>query len=143
MRRLTSVIERSNEKADLDKILALTEDYGVERIVVGLPRSLNGSIGRQAEEVLAFTRVLSEHVGITVDTWDERFTSVAADSLLSEAGVKQQRRKGRRDAMAAAITLQGYLEDRAAAKRTARRHGSGDHSPGLPGRQNKQQGVGL
>lgn len=111
-----SVIERSDEKADLDKILALTEEYGAERIVVGLPRSLNGSIGPQAEEVLAFTRALSEYASITVDTWDERFTSVAADSLLSDAGVKQQRRKGRRDAMAAAITLQGYLDHRTNSK---------------------------
>ena len=107
-----SVIERSNEKADLDKILALIEEYGAERVVVGLPRSLNGSIGPQAEEVLAFTRALSEHVGITVDTWDERFTSVAADSLFSDAGVKREQRKRQRDAMAAAITLQGYLDDR-------------------------------
>lgn len=106
------VIERSDETADLDKVLALAEEYGVERIVVGLPRSLDGSIGPQAEEVLAFTRALSEHVGIIVDTWDERFTSVAADSLFSEAGVKRERRKGQRDAMAAAITLQGYLHDR-------------------------------
>ena len=110
------VIERSDETADLDKVLALTKEYGVERIVVGLPRSLNGSIGRQAEEVLAFTRALSEHIGITVDTWDERFTSVAADSLLSDAGVKQRRAKGQRDAMAAAITLQGYLDERTRSK---------------------------
>jgi len=105
-----SVIERSGEAADLDKVFALIEQYDVERIVVGLPRSLDGSIGPQAEEVLAFTGALTEHVAVAVDTWDERFTSVAADSLLSEAGVKRERRKGRRDAMAAAITLQGYLD---------------------------------
>lgn len=110
------VIERSDETADLDKVLALAEEYGIERIVIGLPRSLNGSIGPQAEEVLAFTRAISEHVGITVDTWDERFTSVAADSLFADAGVKRERRKGKRDAMAAAITLQGYLDDRTHSK---------------------------
>ena len=107
-----SVIERSGQAADLDRILALTVEYGANRIVVGLPRSLNGSIGPQAEEVLAFIRELAQHLGITVDTWDERFTSVAADSLFADAGTRRERRKGRRDAMAAAITLQGYLDNR-------------------------------
>ncbi len=109
-----TVIERTGEKADLDKVLALTEEYGVEQIVVGLPRSLDGSIGRQAEEVLAFTTALSQHIKIPVDTWDERFSTVEAESLLLDAGMKREKRKGHRDAMAAAIILQGYLDNKKA-----------------------------
>lgn len=107
-----TVIERASEKADMDKILDLITQYDVERIVVGLPRSLDGSLGRQAKEVLNFTGAISQHTNIPVDTWDERFSTVAAESLFKDAGMKREKRKGHRDAMAAAIILQGYLDSK-------------------------------
>jgi putative Holliday junction resolvase len=107
-----TVIERAGEKVDMDKVIYLIKQYDVERIVVGLPRSLDGSLGRQAEEVLNFTGVLSRHINIPVDTWDERFSTVAAESLFKDAGMKREKRKGHRDAMAAAIILQGYLDSK-------------------------------
>ncbi len=109
-----TVIERTGEKADLDKVLALAKEYGVKRIIVGLPLSLDGTIGKQAEEVLAFIRTLSQHVHIPVDTWDERFSTVEAESLLSSTGMKKQKQREHRDAMAAAIILQGYLDNKKA-----------------------------
>ena len=109
-----TIIERTGEKADLDKVHALTEEYEVKRIIVGLPLSLDGSIGRQAEEVLAFTRALSQHIKIPVDTWDERFSTVEAESLFSSTGMKREKRRDRRDAMAAAIILQGYIDNKMA-----------------------------
>ena len=105
-----SVIDRTGEAADVEQLLALAREYGAERIVVGLPRSMNGSIGRQAEEVLAFSGALAQHVDIPVDTWDERLSTVAAERLLTDTGMKRERRKGKRDAMAAAIILQAYLD---------------------------------
>ena len=105
-----TVIDRAREGADMEKLLALAREHGVERIVVGLPLSMNGSIGRQAEEVLAFSRSLSEHVDIPVDTWDERLSTVSAEHLLLDSGMKREKRKGKRDAMAAAIILQAYLD---------------------------------
>ncbi len=105
-----TVIERVGEEADLETILALASEHGVRRIVVGLPRSLDGSIGKQAERVLSFSRALSHRTDIPVDTWDERLSTVAAERLLSDAGVKGDKRRARRDAMAAAIILQGYLD---------------------------------
>lgn len=109
-----TIIERTGEKADLDKVLTLAEGYGVELIIVGLPLSLDGTIGKQAEEVLAFIRTLSQHIKIPVDTWDERFSTVAAESLFLDAGMKREKRRERRDAMAAAIILQGYLDSKKA-----------------------------
>ena len=105
-----SVIDRTGEAADIEQLLALAREYGSERIVVGLPRSMNGSIGRQAEEVLAFSGALAQHVDIPVDTWDERLSTVAAERLLTDTGMKREKRKGKRDAMAAAIILQAYLD---------------------------------
>lgn len=103
-----TVINRAGEEIDLERVLALAQEHGVERIVVGLPRSLDGSIGRQAERVLDFSRALSQHV--PVDTWDERLSTVAAERLLLDTGMKREKRKEKRDAMAAAIILQAYLD---------------------------------
>lgn len=105
-----TVVDRAGEEADMEKLLALAREHGVERIVVGLPLSMNGNIGRQAEKVLAFSGALSEHVDIPVDTWDERLSTVSAERLLLDSGMKREKRKGKRDAMAAAIILQAYLD---------------------------------
>lgn len=105
-----TVVDRAGEETDMEKLLALAREHGAERIVIGLPLSMNGNIGRQAEKVLAFSRALSEHVDIPVDTWDERLSTVAAERLLLNSGMKREKRKGKRDAMAAAIILQAYLD---------------------------------
>lgn len=105
-----TVIDRAGEEADLERVLTLAEEHGVKRIVVGLPRSLDGSIGRQAERVLSFSSALSESTDVPVDTWDERLSTVSAERLLLDAGVKREKRRARRDAMAAAIILQSYLD---------------------------------
>ena len=105
-----AVLDRVEEEADLKAILDLAEEHDVEQIVVGLPRSMDGSIGKQAEVILDFCKLLSQHTDIPVDTWDERLSTVAAERLLSEAGVKRGKRKAQRDALAAALVLQGYLD---------------------------------
>ncbi len=105
-----TVLDRAGEESDMEKLLSLAREHGAERIVVGLPRSMNGSIGRQAEEVIAFSGELAQHVDIPVDTWDERLSTVAAERMLLDAGMKREKRKGKRDAMAAAIILQAYLD---------------------------------
>lgn len=105
-----TVLKRGEKEADIKAILDLAREHGVERIVVGLPRSMDGSIGKQAQVVLAFCKLLAQHTNIPVDTWDERLSTVAAERLLSDAGVKRERRRARRDALAAAIMLQGYLD---------------------------------
>ncbi len=105
-----TVIDRRVEETDMELIMALVEEYKAERIVVGLPRLMNGDIGTQAEETLTFSGALAEHVDIPVDTWDERLSTVTAERLLIDAGMKRKKRKGKLDAMAAAIILQAYLD---------------------------------
>jgi putative Holliday junction resolvase len=105
-----TVIDRRVEETDMEMIVALVEEYRAERIVVGLPRLMNGNIGTQAEEILSFSGALAEHVDIPVDTWDERLSTVTAERLLIDTGMKRKKRKGKIDAMAAAIILQAYLD---------------------------------
>ena len=107
-----SVIERSDPEADVQAVVGLAAEHGVEGIVVGLPRSLDGSIRQQAEKALAFSQALAQGSGLPVSTWDERLTTVAADRMMLEGGMKRARRKARRDAVAAAIMLQSYLDSR-------------------------------
>jgi len=105
-----TVIERTTDDAAIKQIVELARQNDVERIVIGLPRSLDGSLGKQAQTVQAFIELLKSHTELPVITWDERFSTVAAERMLLEAGMKRDKRKRHRDAVAAAFILQGYLD---------------------------------
>jgi putative Holliday junction resolvase len=105
-----TIIERRDSAADIQAILNLVEKHGVERIVIGLPRSLDGSIGQQAKRVQAFAKMLGQKVDVPVESWDERLSTVAAERLLIEVGARRAKRKKQRDAIAASFILQGYLD---------------------------------
>jgi putative Holliday junction resolvase len=105
-----AVIKRTEEAMDLERIAALTRDYETELIVIGLPRSMDGSIGAQAELVIEFAKSLSDHIDIPIDMCDERLTTVIADRLMQESGTKRKQRKENIDAMAAAVILQAYID---------------------------------
>jgi putative Holliday junction resolvase len=105
-----TVVERRTDEAAIDEIIGLARENEVERIVVGLPRSLDGSLGRQARVVQDFVELLKSRTSIPVITWDERLSTVAAERALLEAGTKRDQRKRHRDAVAAAFILQGYLD---------------------------------
>jgi putative Holliday junction resolvase len=105
-----AIIENKDEDATIADIIKLAERYEVECIVVGLPYSLNGSLGQQANKVTAFVIKLSQHTGVDIQLWDERLSTVAADKLMIEAGTKRNKKKQHRDAMAAAFILQGFLD---------------------------------
>jgi putative Holliday junction resolvase len=110
-----TVVERVTNDAALKQIIDLARENEVERIVVGMPRSLDGSLGKQAQAVQSFVDLLKRRTDIPVVTWDERLSTVAAERTLLEVGMKRDKRKKRRDSLAAAIILQGYL-DRANSK---------------------------
>lgn len=105
-----SVLLRQGEAEAIAAIARLVEKEGVGRVVVGLPRSLNGSIGPAAQGTQAFAQALSQAIPVPVETYDERFTTVAAEARLREAGVGPRKRKQHRDALAAALLLQSYLD---------------------------------
>lgn len=105
-----TVINRDRLEPDLEAIRELVLQHEVKSIVAGLPRSLDGSLGHQAERVQDFLNRLSQYVNTPIETWDERLSTVAAERLMSEAGVKRQKQRKNVDAMAATFILQGYLD---------------------------------
>ena len=105
-----TVIEMKSEDAAIKQIVALVKEHEAGSIVVGLPISLDGNLGPQAQRVQAFVESLADCVDTPVITWDERFSSVDAEQTLKEAGVKREKRKKHRDSVAAALILQGYLD---------------------------------
>ncbi len=95
-----------------EEIRALLAERGVGGIVVGLPRRLDGSHGSEADAAKAVAERLGRESGLQVELWDERLTSVQAERLLIEAGVRRRQRKGATDRIAAALILQSFLDSR-------------------------------
>lgn len=108
-----AVVERRELPADLGAIARLVQEQGAEAVVIGLPISLNGSLGPQAEAVKAFGQDLAARLSLPVEYWDERLSSVEAQRRLASAGHRGPKAKARRDAAAAAIVLQSYLDAQA------------------------------
>ena len=107
-----TTINRRDETTDVEAIIDIVNQKGVKQIIVGLPRSMDGSIGRQAEKVKAFTQELRNHTHVPVEFRDERLSTVSAKRLMQEVNTRKTREKARQDAIAAAIILQGYLDER-------------------------------
>ncbi len=93
-----------------EEIRSLCADLGVERVVVGWPVNMDGSIGPTAERVQAFIDKLGESLSCPIQTWDERWSTRSAETALREGGAKQKRRKEILDQVAAQIMLQNYLD---------------------------------
>ena len=106
-----TIIERTEERQDIKTITDIINQNQVGQIIVGLPRSLNGGIGTQAEKVQSFVQSLSEQTEIPVEFRDERLTTVSARRLMKAATTRKTRKKSRDDAIAAALILQGYLDE--------------------------------
>src|SRR5512139_1773089 len=110
--RPLTVVERRSDEADVAAILALVKEHDVQQIVAGLPRTLAGSLGSQAEKAEAFAAKLRSSSPVPVLLRDERLSTVSARRLLQESGQRPaQKAKGRLDAAAAAIILQGFLDE--------------------------------
>ena len=111
-----TIIEHTNELGDIEAILKIAQERRAERIIVGLPRLMNGDIGPQAQKVQAFAEAMRAHTQILIEYRDERLTTVTAQRLKQETGSKKKNRNIRYDAMAAAVILQDYLEEKAVNK---------------------------
>ena len=106
------VIEGTGSGYDsiVERIRGLLHEYEVQRVVVGMPRSLDGVLGKQAEEVQEFVSRLSQEIEVPIDTWDERLSTAAARRMAIEARGSKGRRKKEVDDLAAVVILQGYLD---------------------------------
>jgi putative holliday junction resolvase len=92
-----------------DELGKIIKEYEVSKVVVGLPKNMNGTIGPRGEASQFFARELEERFGVPVVLWDERLTTIAAERVLLEADVSRKKRKKVIDKMAAMMILQGYL----------------------------------
>ncbi len=90
-------------------IRRIVEEYGVVRIVLGLPLTERGEPGPATERVLAFKARLEQEVPVPIDLMDERWTTVEAEERLKAAGYRHLKRTGKTDAVAAQILLEAYL----------------------------------
>lgn len=107
---LTTIIRISDEQA-IDDIIKLVVKHKVGQIVIGLPYSLSGEIGKQARKVLEFKEKIAGSIVAEIQMQDERLSSVSANQKLREAGKKGQRLKLEMDAAAATVILQSYLDE--------------------------------
>ena len=106
-------IERKDEnklRKTCARIEELIAEYEITEIVLGLPKNMNNTEGERVEKTKAFGEMLERRTGLRVHYWDERLTTVAAEQILMESGVRRENRKAVIDKVAAGLILQGYLD---------------------------------
>ena len=106
------LLERKSLAEDMAAVQGLVAAHQVEHIVIGLPLTLKGEHGIQAQKVHTFAQHLRQHVVVPVDLVDERLTTVQGERALREAGTSARRRKQTIDQVAAQLILQHYLDGR-------------------------------
>lgn len=106
-----TIIERSHEEQDIATIVDIIAQENIGKIIVGLPRLMDGTVGQQAAKVEAFVERLSGYTQIPIELRDERLSTVSAKRLLQNSR-RKAKKKPRYDAAAAAVILQAYLEER-------------------------------
>ncbi|GAK05905.1 putative Holliday junction resolvase YggF [Geomicrobium sp. JCM 19037] len=94
----------------MEELRSLIVEQEVSKVVIGLPKNMDGSIGPRAEKCQEFGRELAERVEVVVEFWDERLTTKSAERTLIEADMSRQKRKKVVDKIAAVLILQGYLD---------------------------------
>jgi putative holliday junction resolvase len=105
---LAMIPRRGNVVAELQKLIAR---YAPSRLVVGLPVGLSGREGPQAEATREYAGELAAAVGLPIEYYDERLSSSIAEQTLISQGTRREKRRQQIDAMAAAVILQGYLDN--------------------------------
>ncbi|EMO8016607.1 Holliday junction resolvase RuvX [Listeria monocytogenes] len=106
----TIQIDENRKQFGYDRVKELVLEYEVEKVVVGLPKNMNNTIGPRAESSKIYAEVLESRIGLPVVLWDERLTSSAAERTLIEADVSRKKRKEVIDKLAAVMILQSYLD---------------------------------
>jgi len=106
---LTTIV-RSDIQKDIERLAAIVREYSIRKIIVGLPRNMNGTYGPQAGKTKEFVRLMQQVIPLEVVFWDERLTTALARRTLLEGDVSRKKRKEVIDRMAAVMILQGFLD---------------------------------
>lgn len=102
-------IEEKSMAKVAEKIIYASREYAVGMIVVGLPRNMDGTEGARAKKSRKLADLVSLGVDVPVKMWDERSTTVSAAAMLTDSGTFGKKRKGKLDAVSAAVILDSYL----------------------------------
>lgn len=105
-----TTIRRRIDPLDLKDLKKICDEYKVEKIISGLPKNMNGTLGPQGEKVMEFCKKIKDELNIELEYWDERLTTVAAHRAMLEADMSRAKRKKIVDKVAATYILQGYLD---------------------------------
>ena len=103
-------ISRKSSQDDLEEMTRIIHQFEVEKLVVGLPRNMDGTLGKQAEIIFKWIKSVQARLSLPIVTWDERLSTVGATKILLEADLSRKKRKGVIDKIAAVLILQGYLD---------------------------------
>lgn len=105
-----TVIKESYQPKLVDKIVEIINEQKPEKIVIGLPRNMDGSYGYRCDECKSLGTAIGEQVSIPIDYQDERLTTVMAHDILSQNNVRGKKRKESVDAVSAVMILQSYID---------------------------------
>ena len=105
----TATIHTRRQEEVLARLEELIGEYGVEELVLGYPKNMDGTLGPRAEKAAALEQVLRQRFALPVVLWDERRTTIDAHNILQSAGKNAKKRKAVVDSVAAALILEGYL----------------------------------
>ncbi len=103
------IIDSRNQDVVVERLKGYIKDYGVEELVLGYPKNMDGTLGVRAEKSEAMAERLKAETGLPVTLWDERRTTVDAHRILFESGKNGKKRKKVIDAVAATLILEGFL----------------------------------
>ncbi|APH04290.1 Holliday junction resolvase RuvX [Bacillus weihaiensis] len=106
----TIKINEASHDYQLGRLSEIIGEHSVEKIVLGIPKNMNGTLGPRAEASQHFAQLLEKKFQLPVILWDERLTTMAAERMLISADVSRKKRKQVIDKMAAVMILQGYLD---------------------------------
>ncbi len=104
------VIKESYQPKLVDKIIELINENKIEKIVIGLPRNMDGSYGYRCDDCKSLGQAIGEKINIDIEFEDERLTTVMAHNILSDNNVRGVKRKQTVDAVSAVMILQSYLD---------------------------------
>lgn len=107
---LETITHKGNMKMLLNRIDEIIKEYDIKKIVIGFPRNLNGTIGPRAEKTEEFIKILIDKFGLDVIKWDEWLSTVSAHRDMNDMGIKNKKKKGLVDTIAATHILQNYLD---------------------------------
>lgn len=105
-----TTIRRKGIKTDLAELKEIIEEYNVEKVVIGLPKNMNNTLGPQGEKVVKFSEKFKKEFNIEIIFQDERLSTVSAERMLISSDVRREKRKKVIDKVAATFILQTYLD---------------------------------